>query len=512
MSSMSRKVAAIAVVGGVVLGSLALAPSAIGAPPDGSPSDLSGDPGAVAALWTPEARAAAIPRDLVVDQRGLAYLKRPDGTLEPYGHSTPPQAQPPVVAVGGPAGPTPAKGGPGGSGDTTPPTFSNMDPDNNATVGSPYTLQATVTDPSGIRNATVYVAYGTGGYSSFRASNLGGDTWGVQLAFSAGGRFSWYMQAKDTSNNTGTSDKVTFDVSLSGGGSSGGSGGGSSGSGVVTNTKWTTDGTVQTAAGRLYFEMPANGRNRWTAYVCSGTAVSDSASAASLILTAAHCVYDDTHKAFARHVLFIPNQAGTTASGTNTTCTDDPLGCWTPTYGVVDVQWTNYTFPDNIPWDYAFYVVPTSGHHTQGLTQSSDSLEEAAHTLPISFVAPTTGKPAAALGYSYSDDPNLMYCQQDLGTVTSNLATGTATNWWLDQCALSGGASGGPWLQKSGGGVDGDSGPIISVNSWGYTSQPGMAGPQLSGTSASSVKSCAEVKAGSDPADGGYTYGSGGTC
>ncbi|MEK9719850.1 MAG: hypothetical protein VW257_02110 [Quisquiliibacterium sp.] len=28
-------------------------------------------------------------------------------------------------------------------------------------------------------------------------------------------------------------------------------------------------------------------------------------------------------------------------------------------------------------------------------------------------------------------------------------------------------------------------GPIISVNSWGYTTSPGMAGPKLSGTSAS---------------------------
>jgi len=30
-------------------------------------------------------------------------------------------------------------------------------------------------------------------------------------------------------------------------------------------------------------------------------------------------------------------------------------------------------------------------------------------------------------------------------------------------------------------------GPVISVNSWGYTNQAGMAGPKLSGTSASCV-------------------------
>jgi hypothetical protein len=33
----------------------------------------------------------------------------------------------------------------------------------------------------------------------------------------------------------------------------------------------------------------------------------------------------------------------------------------------------------------------------------------------------------------------------------------------------------------------GGSGPVISVNSWGYTDQPGMAGPKLAGTSAKAL-------------------------
>jgi hypothetical protein len=37
------------------------------------------------------------------------------------------------------------------------------------------------------------------------------------------------------------------------------------------------------------------------------------------------------------------------------------------------------------------------------------------------------------------------------------------------------------------------SGPVISVNSWGYTGQPGMAGPKLWGTSASCVFSKAQT-------------------
>ena len=69
---------------------------------------------------------------------------------------------------------------------------------------------------------------------------------------------------------------------------------------------------MQTAAGRLFYEMPSNPRRkRWGGYVCSGTVVSDGATGRSVILTASHCVYDDANKAFARNVLFIPNQAGT---------------------------------------------------------------------------------------------------------------------------------------------------------------------------------------------------------
>ena len=40
--------------------------------------------------------------------------------------------------------------------------------------------------------------------------------------------------------------------------------------------------------------------------------------------------------------------------------------------------------------------------------------------------------------------------------------------------------------------MSGGSGPVISVNSWGYTNQPGMAGPKLSGTSAATLFSTAK--------------------
>ena len=65
-----------------------------------------------------------------------------------------------------------------------------------------------------------------------------------------------------------------------------------------------------------------------------------------------------------------------------------------------------------------------------------------------------------------------------------------ADNWWLGNCGLSGGSSGGPWVQRMN--LQTGDGPIMSVNSWGYTNQDGMAGPKLWNTSASCVFTAAK--------------------
>ena len=103
--------------------------------------------------------------------------------------------------------------------------------------------------------------------------------------------------AKDNAKkggNTTTTAPTAFTVATGGGG-----GGGS----TVTNDEWLTPGDLQTAAGRIYFEMPSNTTHtRWAGYVCSGTVATDATGGRSVILTAAHCVYDDVYKAFARNV------------------------------------------------------------------------------------------------------------------------------------------------------------------------------------------------------------------
>jgi len=448
----------------------------------GGGQSMDPDKARVVEYWTNERRASAIPRDFVIDSRGLGYLRKPDGSLQPYGHQ--------IIAENAANSPTPSAkppGAGGGDSDTTPPSITSMDPAGGAEIGASYTFSATVTDEeSGVKSVSFTIRYPDGSTTqSFNASvGTDGTTWSVTLQGFTDGDWSWWVVAKDNAKkggNTRTSDEVSFTVKTGGGG--GGTGGDSD---TVANAEWTAGGAVQTVAGRLYFEMPRNAKRNgpWVGYVCSGTAVTDSAGDRSIILTAAHCVYDDENKAFARNVLFIPNQADTTGSGTDLNCDNDPLGCWVPSFGVVDENWAIRTFPDNIQWDYAHYVVTLEGAHAG--TGTEESLEVAAGTLAIDFTNPPDhddGTPGASsadftygLGYSYNVDPKFMYCADDM-------TTEGAVNWWLPSCELSGGSSGGPWVQPMDT-VTG-SGPLISVNSWGYIGSPGMAGPKLHGTSTS---------------------------
>jgi hypothetical protein len=394
---------------------------------------------------------------LRIDPRGLGYLRRPDGSLVPHGHE---------IAANQPASPS-ARAAPG-SGDSTPPAITNLDPLAGDTIGASHTFSATVTDASGIRSVTFKLQKENSTVQSFAAAPVGNDKWAVSLQGFTNGSWSWWVEAKDGAPRGGnpmTSPPVVFTVDTG----TGGSGGGGS-TDTVTNAHWTSGGAVKSASGRLYFEMPGNPKRKvWWGYVCSGTVATDDTSGRSVILTAAHCIYDDVNKAFARNVMFIPDQDGTSGAGTDRNCSNDPMGCWVPTVGVVEVNWTTRTFPANVAWDYGFYVVPDSGAHMGN--GSSSVLDLAAGSLWINFDGASVNDLTHALGYSQSDDPKLMYCAEDMTTEGLH-------NWWLPSCLLSGGSSGGPWIQP----LTNGEGPIISLNSWGYTTGPGMAGPKLIGT------------------------------
>lgn len=462
---------------------LALVPSQLNA---AGKARLHPDKAKVFDHWTPDRMRQAIPRDLRIDNQRRAFIRGANGHLVPYGAEVAAQ-----VIQGKPSG---------GSNDTQEPDFisftRNPDPADNG-VSQEFLVEVR-DDASGIRSVDFKLQFGNGPVQSFSGVNVAQDTWRAGLTGFSDGAWSWWVVAKDGAKkggNTATSDTMVFTVDTSGSVTPPDDPVDPPATGdVVVNEPW-SGGAVQMAAGRIYFEMPGNAKWKgpWSGYVCSGTVVADSNTGRSLILTAAHCVYDDVNGAFARNVMFIPNQAGS-SNGTDQNCSNDPIGCWAPEFGVVDVEWTQYVFPDNIPWDYAFYVVKNTGAHSGN--GSDEILDSAAGFLNISFETPNFNLDNSdldythGLGYSYSDDPNFMYCAEDM-TTEGNF------NWWLASCGLSGGASGGPWMQYvNTSAVEDD--VIMSVNSWGYTTSAGMAGPVLSDTSAACLYEKANTTSWSD--------------
>lgn len=472
----------------------------------GSKAEMSVHKTKVIEHWTPERIKAAKPRDLFLDGQGKAYMGDRKSGFSPYGLTR--------------DNSTFSETGAG-------PDISNMSPADGATIGSSSSFSAEVIDDStgdssGVRSVTIVIQYPSGNTEGFRARNNSGNTWSVNLSgFTDSPNWAWWVEAKDKAKQGGNrSTSTVFNFSVS------------TGTeppvdppeepedppeeppadGVIENAQWPAQGepagAVQSAAGRIYFEMPNNSKRKgpWSGYVCSGTVIFDGDNGIDeiidgiqlnnqrgIIITAAHCAYDDVNKAFARNVLFIPNQASTTGSGTDTNCSNDPMGCWAPHFAVVDDDWSSRVFPENIPWDYGYYVVKDSGAHAGAGGESA--LQAAAGSMVQSFATPYSydGVPGPtsldythALGYSYSEDPNFMYCAQDM--TTEDYKVGQTKNWWLANCGLSGGSSGGPWVQPM---VSGD-GPIISVNSWGYTTAPGMAGPFLHTSSAECLYIIAE--------------------
>ncbi len=420
--------------------------------------------------WTADRINAAEPRDMLLDHRGKAYIRGKKGKLTPHGHAIRSELTSDTKRVNSNRTSENQV-----TQDNQAPTVTTRSPANGATIGASQTFSAVVTDVDGVREVTFEVTY-DGQVSTFAGVNAGNNTWQTTVSGFTTGGGSWRVLTRDNvkrkGGNSGASS--SFDFTVEGGGTGGGGGG------VVANSRWAEGGAIQTAAGRLLYEMPNNGG--WSGYVCSGTVGTDGTTGRSIIITAAHCVYDDADASFARNVIFIPNQDQTTGGSTDRDCSNDPEGCWVTDFGVVEQNWTTSVFPNNIPWDYAYYVVGDNGNHSGN--GSRGALDTAVGAFDISFAAPNVNDGQAgefspdwthALGYSYSDDPFFMYSAEDM-------TTEGADNWWLPSSQLSGGSSGGPWIQPMDEATG--SGPLMSVNSWGFTTSDGMAGPFLNGTTA----------------------------
>lgn len=230
--------------------------------------------------------------------------------------------------------------------------------------------------------------------------------------------------------------------------------------GIIQEASWPHGGQVQEAAGRIYFEAGGND------YGCTGTAIKDNKSGRTLILTSAHCVYDDYLRTWASNVVFIPNrdeiQTNLTADEIFRQCHEDVCGCWTISAGVVLERWGTVEWPYNLPYDYGVFVVDDVGAH-EGVSCGSDALDEAVDAMDI-FCDDINGSYTTALGYSLEHKPDFRYCAENVTTVDlhydihESFLPGTET-YYLNHCMLTPGASGGPWLVN---------GKIASVLSWFY--------------------------------------------
>lgn len=242
----------------------------------------------------------------------------------------------------------------------------------------------------------------------------------------------------------------------------GGDGGDTSGS-TVTGASWTKGGEVRAAVGKVFFRLSG------TLYTCSGSVTDDGRTGYSLVLTAAHCAYDERADVFATNWLFIPDYQSTPTS----TCDQTQYGCWTAAALVVHQGYAGQpSFNDTATrHDFAFGVVGTGGKSGQ-----ARQLDATVGSFPMTFSASSQGTRMYAFGYpaakKYKGD-RLTYCAGDIfyDTGNDNATYGLA-------CDMTAGSSGGPWFSGFDEGTG--SGTQASLNSYGYRGVEAMYGPKFS--------------------------------
>lgn len=200
--------------------------------------------------------------------------------------------------------------------------------------------------------------------------------------------------------------------------------------------------------GKVYFTIGA------TAYQCSGTSVKSPSK--SMVVTAGHCVYDQGTPVLGGYVTnweFIPAFRG---------ASHKPYGEWVATSLATTSQYEsgNPVGDDGSAYDIGAATVETHGART---LQSTVGARQAAFNTKASkgnyrpFGYPASPPPKEFTGNT------LFSCNSPLRT-RDNSVNGPPTLGI--NCDMTGGASGGGWINKSG--------KIVSVTSYGYTNRPGI--------------------------------------
>lgn len=244
----------------------------------------------------------------------------------------------------------------------------------------------------------------------------------------------------------------------------------------TTGSKWTSGGDISSNTGRVFFTMD----NSW--WSCSASAVQDLVSERSLVVTAAHCAYDESGTSgFAENWMFVPNYAalhpGFDPDGTF--CDETILGCWTANALVVSSRYAEAGGFNDVAvlHDYAFAVLGAGG-------TSTTQLDQVVTPNPLSWIPRTATADTWLFGYpaagKYKGDA-LTYCHGSL-----NFDALMDNETYRIPCAMTGGSSGGPWLSPfTSVGPTRGSGTVFSVTSYSYGGSKFLHGPIFNAETAS---------------------------
>jgi hypothetical protein len=231
----------------------------------------------------------------------------------------------------------------------------------------------------------------------------------------------------------------------------------------VTGASWGGGGDVLKGVGKVFFQLGA------FLYQCSATVVNDTRTNQSLALTAAHCAFDKGK--FATNWMFIPEYDSDPVAYRDA-CSASTHGCWTAQALFVHKSFADQKRFNNtaVTHDFAFALLGLGGKTPTKLLETAVNGK-----FGIEFSGPTVGTVLSAYGYPAGapyDGKDLSYCKGPIGTDPN---TGNAT--WSMACNMTGGSSGGGWL-------DGDwtsytGAKLRSLNSYGYSGVANMYGPKL---------------------------------
>jgi hypothetical protein len=206
--------------------------------------------------------------------------------------------------------------------------------------------------------------------------------------------------------------------------------------------------------GKVFFTRPGVGN-----FVCSGT-VADAGNRATVI-TAGHCVYDG---AWSTNFAFAPGYRNVNGTGYA------PYGIWAASDEAAPQPWVD---SENLKFDVGAAVIARDG--------SGRSLENVVGGRPIAFNQ-STGQFFRAFGYPAEpanghpfDGRRLWACDSNPPILDNPNNTSGPSTMGIG-CDMTGGASGGGWVGR-------DSGYLNGVNSYRYSNQPNlMFGPYFGGT------------------------------